>query len=760
MMKETPFELLKDVQKKKPCKNNEAKMTIYNALPRKEYERVFMCKTAKEVCHTLIITHQGNSQVKNCKIDLLTQEYKKFSISNEETIDSGSDEDIYEEEEAEAFNLMERNFRKFFRKGNRFGRGNQFGNGANRFENTVEIVVGTKKVKAQGKRKFATIVGKKGLFTSQSSEIVERTHRKLRKMSHAMLDEQSIPQKWNPSLEYFRVFGCKVFILKTKVHLTKFDPKSYKGVFLGYSQSSKEYIVLNKETIRIEESLNVSFAEPKSSPSVEDDRIIKLVVQNLVRSSLLKDNAPELGYPKSLKEARGHQIEQVIVTAGKVCVTAAKQNLVLFSNLNGKNAKSYTSRSDKDSLKLKELMELCTNLQNMVLDLETTKDTQAMKIEILKRRVKKLEKKQRSRTHKLNRLYKVGLTARVDSSDEASLGEDASKQGRIIDDIDANEGITLVDETAENQKRFNDQEDAEMLFDVADDLRGEEVFVSQEVPLKEVAAVDDVNAASIATTISAAVTIITEEVTLAKALAELKASKTKKVLCNKSSRRKEEQTTNTSSTKKNHCAYLKNMEGNKLKDLKNKSFNSIQKMFDRAFKRVNTFVDYKTELVVESSKEAEAKLTEDSSKRAGEELEQENAKKQKMEDDKESSKLKQCLEIIPEDGDDVIIDATPLYFKSLIIVDYKIYKEGRKSYFQIFRADGNSQMYLTFSKMLKNFDREDLEVLWRLVKARFEKIKPVDNMDNLLLHNLKTMFEHHVEDNVWKNQQGLVKVLN
>ncbi|GKB24696.1 UBN2 domain-containing protein, partial [Tanacetum coccineum] len=53
------------------------------------YERVFMCKTAKEIWHTLIITHQGNSQVKNCKIDFLTQEYEKFSISNEETIDSG-----------------------------------------------------------------------------------------------------------------------------------------------------------------------------------------------------------------------------------------------------------------------------------------------------------------------------------------------------------------------------------------------------------------------------------------------------------------------------------------------------------------------------------------------------------------------------------------------------------------------------------------------------------------------------------------------
>ncbi|GKE94144.1 hypothetical protein Tco_1578999, partial [Tanacetum coccineum] len=48
-----------------------------------------MCKTAKEIWHTLIITHKGNSQVKNFKIDILALEYEKLSISNEETIDSG-----------------------------------------------------------------------------------------------------------------------------------------------------------------------------------------------------------------------------------------------------------------------------------------------------------------------------------------------------------------------------------------------------------------------------------------------------------------------------------------------------------------------------------------------------------------------------------------------------------------------------------------------------------------------------------------------
>ncbi|GKA00100.1 hypothetical protein Tco_0672650 [Tanacetum coccineum] len=171
--------------------------------------------------------------------------------------------------------------------------------------------------------------------------------------------------------------------------------------------------------------------------------------------------------------------------------------------------------------------------------------------------------------------------------------------------------------------------------------------------------------------------------------------------------------------------YLKNMEGKKPKNLKNKSFANIQELFDKAMNRVNTVVDYRTELVEESSKKAEAEIAHESN-----------------------------------DGDDVTIDATPLSTKSPTIVDYKIYKEGKKSYFQIIRADGNSQMYLTFGKMLKNFDREDLEVLWSIVKARFKKTEPVNYMDNFLLLNLKTMFEHHVEDNVWKNQQGLVKVLN
>ncbi|GKE34372.1 hypothetical protein Tco_1453694 [Tanacetum coccineum] len=109
-----------------------------------------------------------------------------------------------------------------------------------------------------------------------------------------------------------------------------------------------------------------------------------------------------------------------------------------------------------------------------VLDLENTKTAQAQEITSLKKRVKKLEKKRGSRTHKLKRLYKVGRSTRVVSFDEASLGdqEDASKQGRKIHDINADEDIIL-----------ENVHDAEM-FDV-NDLDGDEVVVESEVTDKD-----------------------------------------------------------------------------------------------------------------------------------------------------------------------------------------------------------------------------------------------------------------------------------
>ncbi|GJT64555.1 hypothetical protein Tco_1016035 [Tanacetum coccineum] len=77
--------------------------------------------------------------------------------------------------------------------------------------------------------------------------------------------------------------------------------------------------------------------------------------------------------------------------------------------------------------------------------------TQAKEIASLKKRVKQLEKRRKLRTPGLKILRKIGLTSMVESFNNVSLGdqEDASKQGRKIEDLDADAKVTLVDETQE-----------------------------------------------------------------------------------------------------------------------------------------------------------------------------------------------------------------------------------------------------------------------------------------------------------------------
>ncbi|GJT82898.1 hypothetical protein Tco_1057240 [Tanacetum coccineum] len=195
---------------------------------------------------------------------------------------------------------------------------------------------------------------------------------------------------------------------------------------------------------------------------------------------------------KAVYKEMDDSLERVVTTAtsldakhdrGNINKTQSKATLNEPSSI-GTSSGVNTSRSDEDSLKLKELMELCANLQNRVLDLENIKTAQAQEITSLKRKVKRLEKKNRSKTHGLKRLYKVGLSARIESSEDEGFGEeDASKQGKI-DDIDANEDIYLV-----NVYRDKD------MFGV-NDLEGDEVVVETEVASKDVnLSVDEVTLA-------------------------------------------------------------------------------------------------------------------------------------------------------------------------------------------------------------------------------------------------------------------------
>ncbi|GJW35488.1 retrovirus-related pol polyprotein from transposon TNT 1-94 [Tanacetum coccineum] len=187
--------------------------------------------------------------------------------------------------------------------------------------------------------------------TPQSNGVVERKNRTLQEMSRTMLNEQWLPQNFccnavdtltyilnrilirailgktpykllrgrKSTLNYFRVFGSKCFILNTKEYLTKFDPKSYEGVFLGYSQNSKAYIILNKHTKKVKESLNVTFDETsppsKTSPLVDDDLYKEEAIKVTEKKNLendIEDETLEIDEVVNIKESRTHPLENII----------------------------------------------------------------------------------------------------------------------------------------------------------------------------------------------------------------------------------------------------------------------------------------------------------------------------------------------------------------------------------------------------------------------------------------------------------------
>ncbi|GJU87408.1 putative ribonuclease H-like domain-containing protein [Tanacetum coccineum] len=265
--------------------------------------------------------------------------------------------------------------------------------------------------------------------------------------------------------------------------------------------NEKEELQLYLNIVSEDEGLDVESLATKKYPLSQD------VLSKMLQRKLDDDHKSEMGYELIRKQRKDTEVPQ----------PSGPTEHVADKTINEENVSKHSNDpllSGEDSIKLNELMELCTTLQSRVLALETTKTNQALTS--LKKRVKKLERKKKSRTHGLKRLYKVGLFARMYSSDdEATLGdqEDASKQRRKIHDIDADDDITL------DSTYFDIDPDMFGMHDLDDD----EVFLE----IKE----HVVNAATTTSTISvsAAKDLSDVDMTLAQALAELKSTKPKAI---------------------------------------------------------------------------------------------------------------------------------------------------------------------------------------------------------------------------------------
>nr|GEV38486.1 hypothetical protein [Tanacetum cinerariifolium] len=376
--------------------------------------------------------------------------------------------------------------------------------------------------------------------------------------------------------------------------------------------------------------------------------------------------------------------------------------------------------SGEDRIQLKELIELCTNLSNKVLDLESEviemKSSHKAKIEELESRVEKLEEVNMSLTKEFK-----SCNTRVESltiNETIVDKEESSKQERKITDNNADAEVNL-----ENVYNL-DMDHEETVLSMQDvDVKSERI----EDVVKDV---EDV----VATTKNV------KAKPKAKGVTMQEPSEFRTTLPSQSSL--------PSQAKDKDKGLMVEPE----MPLTRKDQIALDEEVARGLEaewnaNMKDNIDWNE--VVEPVQSIQ--------------LDVDNAKKQKLEEQEETKELKKNIELVPDDEDDVFLNVTRLSSKPITIMDYKIYKEGKKEHFQIFRANGNHQMYLAFSIILKNFDKEDLEVLWKIVKDRFKKSQPKEVLDVFLWHTLKVIFEHTVEDNVWKHQkgpQGLARVKN
>nr|GFA29733.1 hypothetical protein [Tanacetum cinerariifolium] len=320
----------------------------------------------------------------------------------------------------------------------------------------------------------------------------------------------------------------------------------------------------------------------------------------------------------------------------------------------------------QDSMKLKELMDLCTHLSNKVLELKSEvidiKSSSKESIEKLEGKVAKLEEE--------NKIFKElhSVHSKADTIAPIVDKEKSFKQGRIIAEIDEDVEINLEEAQAKLYK--------------IDLEHPEKVLSMQDVDKEEPAEV------SVLRRRRGVIIQDPEETTSTVAMHSKVKSKDKR----------------------------KGILIEEPKPLKGKAQFEQDEAFARQLEaELNADINWNAKEVNEEVTLPEKEVEVEAHKREGESLEKEVTTKQKM--DEEAEDLKSHLQIV---------------------------------------AMMMMMMMYTQNTMLKNFDKEDLETLWKLVKERFEKTEPKKYSDDYLLKALRIMFEQpDVEASVWRDRKDM-----
>nr|GEZ87654.1 hypothetical protein [Tanacetum cinerariifolium] len=353
---------------------------------------------------------------------------------------------------------------------------------------------------------------------------------------------------------------------------------------------------------------------------------------------------------------------------------------------------------------------------------ENANAAQQLEILTLKARVKKLERLNKVKSSKLRCLKKVGTSQRVESSEDV---ENVFNQRRISVDMETDEGIELeVDQEkcAEVEGRQADTQ-AE-IYNIDLDHSSKVLSMQKDTEVQE--AVEVVTTAKIitevvtdaATQVAAASTPIPAakpkvfRIAAAAPAVSIKRRKGKDQIEMDAEYAKKLQ----EELEKEHEEAYKQIDWNaafdhvqakrlsfKMEFFKGKTYDQILLIFQARF-------DANLKFLFKTREEME-KEDEEIIKSINETPAQKEAKRRKLsEEAQEADNLRGRLEIVQDEDDDVFVEAIPLGQK-VPVVDYQVVVIDNKPRYKIIRADDTHQLYISFTTLLKNFDREDLETL-------------------------------------------------
>nr|GEZ74219.1 hypothetical protein [Tanacetum cinerariifolium] len=415
---------------------------------------------------------------------------------------------------------------------------------------------------------------------------------------------------------------------------------------------------------------------------------------------------------------------------------------------------------------LNNLLETCSTLTRIVKNLEQNKISQALEIIKHKKKVKKLEKKRKLTVSGLKRLRK-GIIADLDAYKDVTLEEvEVEKNVEVEKDADVQGRL----EKSQAKVYHIDLEHADKVLSMQDD-EPELTELQKVIEGVTTAKLMTKVVTTVTTTITAAAPITATTITAAPKLKPLKKQaqieqdeayareletelnknikwddvieqvqrkeKEDNVVLRYQALKRKPQT--EAQARKNMVIYLKNMAGFKMDYFKGMSYDDIRPIFENYFNSNVAFLE-KRKSYDDIRPIFKAKFN----------TNMEFLLKSKEQIEEEESRALESINETPAQKATKREEATPLARK-FPVVDYKIILLNNKPRYKIIKANGTHQLYESFITVLKNFDRDELETLWSIVKERFSTSKPNNFSNEYLLTTLRIMFGRpDGQDNVWK----------